>query len=295
MVFYHIPVLLTESIEFLAIKPEGTYLDATFGGGGHSRAILEQLGPEGRLLAFDQDPDSRDNLPDDDRITWIHSNFRFIHNVCKYNGITEADGILADLGVSWHQFDTGQRGFSFRFDAPLDMRMNRASEKTAVQVVNEYSKEDLTDILFKYAEVKNAGALAAAIVKARARNPINTTKDLHRALEGQIPPRLAEHKFLARIYQALRMEVNDEIRALEGLLNQSLALLKPGGRLVVITYHSLEDRTVKHFIRDAAGNGLLRVVNKKPLIPEQEEIKKNTRARSAKLRAAEKTEDKVHA
>ena len=294
MISYHIPVLLRESIESLAIKPGGTYLDATFGGGGHSRAILEKLGPEGRLLAFDQDPDSRNNVPDDKRITWIHSNFRFIYNICKYNGITGTDGILADLGVSWHQFDTGERGFSFRFDAPLDMRMNRASDKTAARVVNEYSREDLTEILFRYAEIKNAGTLASAIVKARAQSPINTTEDLHQALDGLIP-RVARYKYLARIYQALRMEVNDEMRALEGLLNQSTSLLRPEGRLVVITYHSLEDRMVKHFIRDNEINGRLRPVNRKPIIPQAGEIKENTRARSAKLRAAEKKEDSNHA
>ncbi|MDD4500582.1 MAG: 16S rRNA (cytosine(1402)-N(4))-methyltransferase RsmH, partial [Bacteroidales bacterium] len=276
------------------IKSSGIYLDATFGGGGHSRAILEQLGQKGRLLAFDQDPDSQQNVPEDERISWIRSNFRFIHNVCKYRGVTGVDGILADLGVSWHQFDTADRGFSFRFEAPLDMRMNRESGKTAAEILNNYSRKDLASLFFRFAEFKNAGALAGAIVEARSPGSLQTTGDLARALERFIP-RNAEHKFLAKIYQALRMEVNEEIRALEGLLNQSIPLLNPGGRLVVITYHSLEDRMVKHFIRDASANGLIRPVNKKPILPREEEIQQNTRARSAKLRAAERTEEKIHA
>lgn len=294
MGLYHTPVLLRESIESLNIKSSGIYLDATFGGGGHSRAILEQLGQKGRLLAFDQDPDSQQNVPEDERISWIRSNFRFIHNVCKYRGVTGVDGILADLGVSWHQFDTADRGFSFRFEAPLDMRMNRESGKTAAEILNNYSRKDLASLFFRFAEFKNAGALAGAIVEARSPGSLQTTGDLARALERFIP-RNAEHKFLAKIYQALRMEVNEEIRALEGLLNQSIPLLNPGGRLVVITYHSLEDRMVKHFIRDASANGLLRPVNKKPILPREEEIQQNTRARSAKLRAAERTEEKIHA
>ena len=294
MGLYHTPVLLRESIESLNIKSSGIYLDATFGGGGHSRAILERLGKQGRLLAFDQDPDSQQNVPDDKRVSWIRSNFRFIHNVCKYRGVTGVDGILADLGVSWHQFDTAERGFSFRFDAPLDMRMNRESGKTASEILNEYKREDLAALFFKYAELKNANALAVAIVEARNREPLENTRDLGRALERFIP-RNAEHKFLAKIYQALRMEVNNETKALEGLLNQSIPLLNPKGRLVLITYHSLEDRMVKHFIRDASANGQLRPVNKKPVLPREEEIQQNTRARSAKLRAAERTEDNGHA
>ncbi|HOG25419.1 MAG TPA: 16S rRNA (cytosine(1402)-N(4))-methyltransferase RsmH [Bacteroidales bacterium] len=290
MVFYHIPVLLRESIESLAINPEGVYVDATFGGGGHSRAILEQLGPRGRLLVFDQDPESQHNLPDDKRIEWIHSNFRFLHNVCRYHGVNRADGVLADLGVSWHQFDTAVRGFSFRFDALLDMRMNPAAEKTAAMVINEYSREDLTTLFYRYAGINNASALSGAIVKARTIKPVNTTTDLHRALEELIP-RNAEHKFLAKVYQALRIEVNDEMRALEGLLNQGLALLNARGRLVIITYHSLEDRMVKHFFREKAAAGLLRQVNKKPILPQENEISENTRARSAKLRAAEKIKE----
>jgi 16S rRNA (cytosine1402-N4)-methyltransferase len=294
MSLYHTPVLLRESIESLNIKSSGIYLDATFGGGGHSRAILERLGKQGRLLAFDQDPDSQQNVPDDNRISWIRSNFRFIHNFCKYLGVKGVDGILADLGVSWHQFDTAERGFSFRFEAPLDMRMNRENGKTASDILNGYAREDLAALFFKYAELKNANALAGAIVEARSLEPLENTRDLGRALERYIP-RNAEHKFLAKIYQALRMEVNDEIRALEGLLNQSIPLLNPEGRLVVITYHSLEDRMVKHFIRDASVNGLLRPINKKPVLPQEEEIQQNTRARSAKLRAAERTEENAHA
>jgi len=293
MVFYHIPVILRESIESLAIRPQGAYVDATFGGGGHSRAILEQLGPEGRLLAFDQDSDSRNNMPDDKRISWIHSNFRFIHSVCKYHGMHQADGILADLGVSWHQFDTEERGFSFRFDALLDMRMNRSSEKTAANVVNEYAREDLASLFSRYGEIQNAGALAGAIVKERSKHPLNTSGDLCKALK-RFMPRNAEHKYLAKVYQALRMEVNDEMRALEGLLHQGLALLRPGGRLVIITYHSLEDRMVKQFFRDKTEAGLIRLVNKKPIVPQEREISENTRARSAKLRAAEKCGEEEH-
>lgn len=290
MVSYHIPVLLRESIAFLDIRPEGTYLDATFGGGGHSRAVLEKLGPKGRLLAFDQDARTAANIPDDKRITWIHSNFRFIHQVCKHRNIPAVDGILADLGVSWHQFDTPERGFSFRFDAPLDMRMNLSSDRTAAVILNEYAQEDLTRLFRVYGGLSHAGAIADAIVKARTRAPVTTVSDLRNALERFIP-RTGEHKFLAKTYQALRIEVNNELKALEGFLNQSIPLLRPGGRLVVISYHSLEDKTVKHFMKDAVREGRLEAVIKKPIVPTEEEIAQNTRARSAKLRAAEKKEE----
>lgn len=294
MVFYHIPVLLKESIEFLAIKPDGIYLDATFGGGGHAGSILEHLGPDGRLLVFDLDTQSQNNLPNDKRISWIHSNFRFIHQVCRHRGIAGVDGILADLGVSWHQFDTPERGFSFRFDAPLDMRMNPSSSTTASLILEKYTQEDLASLFRRYGGLNNAGALAGALVTARSKKPIQTTEDLRIALQHFIP-HTAEHKFLAKVYQALRIEVNDEMRSLEGLLNQSIPLLNPGGRLVVITYHSLEDRIVKHFIKESAAAGMLSAVNKKPVIPSEKEIRENTRARSAKLRAAKKEEDTVHA
>lgn len=289
MVPYHIPVLLRESIAFLDVKPKGIYLDATFGGGGHSGAILEKLGPAGRLLAFDQDARTKQNVPNDKRITWVHSNFRFIHQVCKYRNIPAVDGIIADLGVSWHQFDTPERGFSFRFDAPLDMRMNASAKKTAADVLNEYSQEELTHLFRMYGGLHHAGAVAGAVVKARSKASIHTVNDLRNALERLIP-RTHEHKFLAKAYQALRIEVNNELPALEGFLNQSIPLLRPGGRLVVIAYHSLEDKMVKHFIRNAALEGRLEPITKKPVVPSEEETSQNTRARSAKLRAAEKKE-----
>ncbi|MFA5227407.1 MAG: 16S rRNA (cytosine(1402)-N(4))-methyltransferase RsmH [Bacteroidales bacterium] len=291
MCIYHIPVLLRESIAALAIKPSGIYVDATFGGGGHSREILNQLGNGGVLLGFDQDPDTRENIPDDKRFQWIQSNFRYVHNFCRYKGYPLADGILADLGVSWHQFDTGERGFSFRFDSPLDMRMNRNSSLTAAQVLNRYTPEKLEELFFQYAELPNARALARAVVAERELGELRTTADLHRAL-GNFIPKAGNHKFLAKIYQALRIEVNGEMQALEGFLSQTVPLLKPGGRLVVITYHSLEDRMVKHFIRQAGSNKLLEPITKKPVLPSEEEIQANPRARSAKMRAAERTEER---
>lgn len=293
MCVYHKPVLLRESIAALAVHPSGVYVDATFGGGGHSRALLESLGPQGKLYGFDQDADSAANIPQDPRFCWIHANFRFIHNFCRFYHTGQADGILADLGVSWHQFDTDTRGFSFRFEGPLDMRMNESGTLTAATVLNTYAPESLENIFRTYGDLSNARALANAIIQARATQPLSTTTHLRQALQSYTP-KVAEHKFLAKVYQALRMEVNSEVRALNGFLGQCLPLLKPGGRLAVITYHSIEDRLVKHFMRDAIQNGLMEAVTRKPLVPEEKEIQANTRARSAKLRVAVKTEGVRH-
>ena len=295
---YHTPVLLDESVSALVASPDGFYADATFGGGGHSAEILSRLSPQGRLMAFDRDADALDNGLDDPRFTLIHNNFRFIHNYSLLEG-REFDGVLADLGVSSHQFDTAERGFSFRFDAALDMRMNKEAEKTAATVVGTYSEEDLERVFRLYGEVDNAGRAARLVVAARAKAEILTTTDLNEAL-APMTPSFAEHKFLAKVYQALRIEVNDEMRSLEKFLQGAAESLRKGGRLVVITYHSLEDRMVKNFIRtgrvdgsedkDMYGNlnAPLRAVNRKPILPEEGEIASNTRARSAKLRIAER-------
>lgn len=299
---YHTPVLLDESVSALIDSPKGIYADATFGGGGHSREILNRLSPEGRLIAFDRDSDAIANRPDDDRLTLIRSDFRWIHNHVLHQGYIEGiDGVLADLGVSSHQFDTAERGFSFRYEAPLDMRMNQDAEKTAADIVNGYEQEELEKILRLYGEVDNSRRLAQMICKARETSPIETTIQLGKAIEGALP-KFAEHKFLAKVYQALRIEVNQEMRSLEKFLSGAAEALKPGGRLVVITYHSLEDRMVKNFIKagniegkvekDFYGNSTapLKAVNRKPILPEESEIAANTRARSAKLRIAVKEE-----
>ncbi len=283
---YHIPVLLTESISALVTNPSGIYADATFGGGGHTAAILSRLNGDGRVIAFDRDIDAINNAPEDPRLTLIHNNFRFIENFStqQFGRPAVFDGILADLGVSSHQFDTGSRGFSFRFDdAPLDMRMNTKGDFTARDVVNTYEEKDLERILRLYGEVDGAGRMAGLIVKARAAEAINTTTDLCKAIESMLP-RNAEHKVLAKVFQALRIEVNQEMRSLEKFLEGAAACLKEDGRLVVITYHSLEDRLVKNFIRD--NRDTLEAVNRKPIVPSEEEISANTRARSAKLRIA---------
>ena len=305
---YHNPVLLEKSVHALITDPSGTYIDATFGGGGHSRHILGQLSPDGRLIAFDRDADARANVPDDKRFTLIHNNFRLVHNYVLLDAWQQAtrdfrghsvDGILADLGVSSHQFDTAERGFSFRFDAPLDMRMNVESPLTAASVVNGYPQEDLRRIFALYGELAEADRLARLVVAARDKEAIGTTTALNAALAPALPP-FAEHKYLAKVYQALRIEVNAEMRSLEKFLDGAAASLKKGGRLVVITYHSLEDRMVKNFIKtgnvagetekDLYGNTLAPfvAVNRKPILPEEEEIAANTRARSAKLRIAER-------
>ena len=297
---YHTSVLLDESVTALVGSTDGVYADATFGGGGHTSEILSRLSINGRVLAFDRDSDAIANKPDDSRLTLIRSDFRWIHNHVLYQGYKDGiDGVLADLGVSSHQFDTAERGFSFRYEAPLDMRMNQEAERTAADIVNSYEYEDLEKILRLYGEVENSRKIAQLICKARENAQILTTGDLGKAIESALP-KFAEHKFLAKVYQALRIEVNQEMKSLEKFLSGAAASLKPGGKLVVITYHSLEDRMVKNFIKagnidgkvekDFFGNATapLKAVNKKPILPQEEEIASNTRARSAKLRIAEK-------
>jgi len=285
---YHTPVLLHESIAALAIREDGVYVDATFGGGGHSREILRNLGPKGRLIAFDKDGEALSNAPDDERLTVVHHDFRFVHNFVKYHGYETVDGILADLGVSSHQFDTEERGFSFRFEnAPLDMRMNQDAPMRAADIVNSYSGEDLERIFRLYGEVEGSRRVAELIVASRERSPLKTTDDLGRAL-APVLPKLFEHKYLAKVYQALRIEVNGEMTSLEGFMKGAMRTLGQGARLAVITYHSLEDRIVKTTIREGSQQGLLSRVNKKPILPSEEEIASNTRARSAKLRVAER-------
>ncbi len=299
---YHVSVLLDESISALISSTSGIYADATFGGGGHSSEILKRLSPEGRLISFDRDSDAIANKPDDSRLTLIRSDFRWIHNHILHLGHREGiDGILADLGVSSHQFDTAERGFSFRYEAPLDMRMNREAQLNAADIVNSYDQADIERILRLYGEIENSRKVALLICKARELAKIETTTDLGKAIESALP-KFAEHKFLAKVYQALRIEVNQEMKSLEKFLTGAVRSLKPGGKLVVITYHSLEDRMVKNFIKagniegkvekDFYGNATapLKAVNRKPILPQESEIAVNTRARSAKLRIAEKEE-----
>lgn len=303
MAIYHTSVLLDESVTALVGPVDGVYADATYGGGGHTAEILSRLSKKGRVLAFDRDGDAFQNKIDDKRLTLIRSNFRFIQNHILFQGYKNGiDGVLADLGVSSHQFDTAERGFSFRFEAPLDMRMNTKAGITAADIVNTYKEDDIEKILKIYGEVSNSKRIAQLICHAREREKIETTTDLGQVLEPVLP-KFAEHKFLAKIYQALRIEVNQEMRSLEKFLSGATVSLKPGGKLVVITYHSLEDRMVKNFIKtgniegkvvkDFYGNisAPLKAVNKKPIVPEEVEIAANTRARSAKLRIAEKTFD----
>ena len=282
MSVYHNPVLLSESISNLITNPGGTYADATFGGGGHSRGILGKLSKDGRLIGFDRDSDAEANAPEDPRFTFVHNNFRFIHNYTLLLAPEGLDGVLADLGVSSHQFDTAERGFSFRFSAPLDMRMNVQGHLTAADIVNSYTQDELEKILRLYGELSGAARVAGLIAAARAKAPILSTDDLDNAVAPALPS-FAEHKVLAKIYQALRIEVNGEMRALDKFLAGALESLKPGGRLAVITYHSLEDRAVKVFMKEN-----MRLVTRKPIEPSEEEISENTRARSAKLRVAEK-------
>jgi 16S rRNA (cytosine1402-N4)-methyltransferase len=296
---YHIPVLLNEVLDYLRIRPDGIYVDCTFGGGGHGRAILERLGANGKLVAFDQDADARLNLPDDSRVVFVSNNFRYLQRFLKLNGIGEVDGIFADLGVSSHQFDEAERGFSIRFDAALDMRMDQRQAKTAVDVLNGYSEQQLHKIFEQYGEVTNAKTLARTIVEKRKAAPIKTIQGLKDALAGIVKGN--PNKYFAQVFQALRMEVNEELAALKEMLEQVPATLKTGGRVAVITFHSIEDRIVKIFFRDNTFEApeenpfdntekkkVLRAVNKKPVVATAEEIKKNPRARSAKLRVAEK-------
>ena len=285
MSVYHTPVLLQESVSALHINPAGVYVDATFGGGGHSAAILEQLGGKGRLIVIDRDSDALANVPDDKRVTAVHGNFRFIHNFIRYEGYDAVDGILADLGVSSHQFDTEERGFSFRFDSDLDMRMNPQAPKDAKLVLNSYSCEDLERIFRVYGEVEHSRRIAELVCRKRELSPIRTTSELGSALESVLP-RFSEHKFLAKVYQALRIEVNDEMASLEKFMPMAIKSLKEDGILAVITYHSLEDRIVKNAIRDGIAAGILEKAVRKPVVPTEEEIAQNTRARSAKLRVA---------
>lgn len=302
---YHVPVLLRETVDGLDVKPDGVYVDVTFGGGGHSREILSRLGSEGRLFSFDQDADAEQNVPaDESRLTFVRSNFRYLTHWMRYHGQTEGvDGILADLGVSSHHFDAEERGFSFRFDAPLDMRMNGRGGETAAQVLNTRSEEDLTKIFQLYGELKNGRRLAAAIVARRQEQAFSAIDDLLQVVKPMMP-RDREKKDLARVFQALRIEVNHEMEALEEMLRGALRCLKPGGRLSVLTYHSLEDRMVKNFMRsgnvegkveqDFFGNRLspLRPINNKVIVPSPEEQSTNPRSRSAKLRIAEKVTEK---
>ena len=297
---YHTSVLLDESVSALVESVDGVYADATFGGGGHTAEILSRLSQTGSVLAFDRDMDAIGNRIDDPRLTLIRSDFRWIHNHVLHQGYKDGiDGVLADLGVSSHQFDTAERGFSFRYEAPLDMRMNQEAQLTAADIINGYETEEIEKILRIYGEVDNSRKIAQMIDKARQAAPINTTTELGKAIEKALP-KFAEHKFLAKVYQALRIEVNQEMKSLEKFLSGAAKSLKPGGRLVIITYHSLEDRMVKNFIKsgnidgkvekDFFGNSTapLKAVNRKPILPQESEIAANTRARSAKLRIAVK-------
>lgn len=295
---YHNPVLLLPTVGGLAIKPDGVYVDVTFGGGGHSREILRQLGPNGKLFAFDQDADALANAIDDDRFTLINENFRYLKRFLRFHGVKSVDGILADLGVSSHQFDVAERGFSTRFYAELDMRMDQKGALSAYHVVNEYDQANLTRVFLGYGELKNAPAIARAIIEARENRPIKNTEELKQVLARFLPAHKS-NKILAQIYQAIRIEVNQEMEALREFLEQSLEILKPGGRLSVISYHSLEDRLVKRFVknglfegepeRDFFGNFSVPFKTiEKLIVPDAEEIQSNNRARSAKLRVAEK-------
>jgi 16S rRNA (cytosine1402-N4)-methyltransferase len=296
---YHIPVLLNEVIENLSINPDGIYVDCTFGGGGHSKAILQHLNQKGKLIAFDQDEDAKRNIPDDGRVLFIPNNFRYLHRFLRLNGIDEVDGVLADLGVSSHQFDEAERGFSIRFDASLDMRMDQRQVRTAADVLNDYSEPQLHKLFEQYGEVTNSKTLARTIVEARRTTSLKTIENLKNVLSPIVKGN--PNKYLAQVFQALRIEVNDEMGALKEMLEQTPSVLKQGGRIAVITFHSIEDRIVKTFFKDntfeapeenpfatSERKQVLRPVNKKPIVATNEEIRKNPRARSAKLRVAEK-------
>ncbi len=299
---YHIPALLTESIDALNINACGSYVDATFGGGGHSRAILQRLGPSGHLYGFDRDLDALQNAPDDSRFTFVHSDYRFIPNFLHYYGCDKVDGILADLGVSFHHFDSGERGFSFREDAPLDMRMNQKGERTAARIIAEASPEKLESIFRAYTDLKRPRLLVNAIVKARSVSPILTTAQLTDVLTPALNPKNLK-KDLAQAFQALRIETNDELHSLQRLLLNSLSVLKPGARFAIITYHSIEDRMVKNFFRSGNLEGKVeqdfygrvltpwKQITRNPVVPSAEEIERNPRSRSAKLRVAELIDD----
>lgn len=298
-IVYHVPVLLKESVDGLAIRPDGIYVDVTFGGGGHSKEILQRLGKNGHLYSFDQDADAERNIPGDERFTFVRSNFRYLRNWMRYYGVEQIDGLLADLGVSSHHLDDETRGFSFRFDAALDMRMNTKGGTTAAEIVNKADEQKLADIFYLYGELKSARRIAAAIVKARTAKPIATTHDLLHVTE-HLFQREHEKKDAARMFQALRIEVNHEMDALKEMLLAATDLIKPGGRLSVITYHSLEDRIVKNVMKAGNTEGKIqqdfygridtpfKAVNGKVIVPNNEEQQENPRSRSAKLRIAEK-------
>ena len=300
---YHVPVLLKESIDGLNIKPDGIYVDVTFGGGGHSREILKNLSEKGHLYSFDQDADAERNIVDDNRFTFVRSNFRYLKNWMSYYKVDHIDGLLADLGVSSHHFDDEARGFSFRFDAPLDMRMNKRAGKNAADIINSYSEEKLADIFYYYGELKNSRRIAAALSAARAIKPISTTSEFMQAVE-KLFIREREKKEMAKLFQALRIEVNHEMDALKEMLNAAIEVMDEKGRLVVITYQSLEDRIVKNIMKtgNAEGktekdffgnvNSPLTLVNNKIITPGNDELQRNPRSRSAKLRIAEKKDDR---
>ncbi len=295
---YHVPVLLRESVDGLAIQPDGVYVDVTFGGGGHSKEILSRLGSKGHLYSFDQDADAEKNIVNDDRFTFVRSNFRYLNNWMQYYGVEKIDGLLADLGVSSHHFDDETRGFSFRFDAPLDMRMNKRAGQTAADILNNYTEEQLADVFYLYGEIKNAKRIAKTICEYRQQKPLQTTADLREATSPIIHPE-REKKETAKLYQALRIEVNHEMEALRDMLLSATKLLRQGGRLSVITYHSLEDRIVKNVMKAGNAEGKIEqdfygrlqspfhLVNK-VATPSEEEVQSNPRSRSAKLRIAEK-------
>ena len=296
---YHVPVLLQESVDGLDIKPDGIYVDVTFGGGGHSREILSRIGENGHLYSFDQDEDAEKNILNDNRFTFVRSNFRYLRNWMRYYGVEHIDGLLADLGVSSHHFDDETRGFSFRFDAPLDMRMNKRSGMTAAEILNNYDEEQLADIFYIYGEIKNARKVASAIIKARGIKAIETTGDLMQITESLFP-REREKKETAKLFQALRIEVNHEMEALKEMLYGAQDVLREGGRLSVITYHSLEDRIVKNIMRAGNAEGKVnqdffgrtvapfRQISNKVIVPNEEEQQRNPRSRSAKLRISER-------
>ena len=297
---YHIPVLLQACIDSLQLKPDGVYVDLTFGGGGHSKEILKHLGKDGKLISFDQDEDAAKNVPDDERLIFVQQNFRYLKNYLRLNGITEVDGILGDLGVSSHQFDVAERGFSIRFDADLDMRMNQSSDLSAYEVINEYDERKLTFVFRTYGEVDNAFKVAKLICSARENAPIKNTADLKEAIKSATP-KFETNRYLAKVFQAIRMEVNGEMEALKECLTQCVEVLKPGGRLVIMSYHSLEDRLVKNVMKTGNIEGkeekdivygtstkVFKLITSKPIVPAKEEIESNSRARSAKLRVAEK-------